>query len=153
MKDIQRLARAETMRLRLNWQQYQLPSAFRRDLNALYTAIPESLSTEPTNTKNQLTVFYSVENMPDLQNGIRSLQDAVDYPTSAKKNEIEGVVHVGFVVHPDSSTSHLQIKKPAHPLLTAEALQAIKRLTYEPGTYRGRPVPVWMTLPVRFYVK
>lgn len=148
VQDLQRLVRADTARLDVNWVQYRLPTGLQDDLRALYAEMPDSLSHDTTGVKERLTVLHSAQNKPSV-GGPRSFVK-VEYPDAARERGIEGKVHVGFLVLRDGSTSHLQIEQPAHPLLNAAALQAVNQMKFEPGTHRGRPVPVWMSLPISF---
>lgn len=150
-KDIQRLARVDKMRLVLNWTRYRLPNTFRAHLHALYAATPDSLVSSPASVQDRLTVFHAPDTLPNVKGGLSSLHDKLEYPDTARKRGIEGWVHVGLLVQSDGSPSHLQIVRPAHPLLNTAALRAVQRTRFEPGTHAGHPVPVWVSMPITFF--
>ena len=94
----------------------------------------------------------SVPQPPQLKGGLRALQEDIDYPTEAKKNEKGGVVRVSFIVDKDGQPRNLEVARGAGYDLNQAALNAVRRQEFEPGTRNGRPICVPMTLPIRFWV-
>jgi TonB family protein len=82
-----------------------------------------------------------------------AVPEATEYPEAARRQGIEGTVVVEFLVLPDGSITKMQITKPVHPLLNKAAVRAIQKVEFEPGTYRGKPVPALKSLPVSFHIR
>lgn len=81
------------------------------------------------------------------------IYDNIVYPPLARKNNIQGMAVIRFVV---DETGELQfdenaiVKNPGG-LCGEEALRVIKSMpNWVPGKQGGKIVPVWVTLPVRF---
>jgi periplasmic protein TonB len=73
------------------------------------------------------------------------------YPESARRAGVEGVTLLRFVVQADGRVGTVNVERSAgHPELDQSAVDAVKAWRFEPA-HRGKdPVPVWVTLPVRF---
>lgn len=74
------------------------------------------------------------------------------YPKSAKRDGIEGIVHVGFWVDTDGSTSDYKIARGIRRDLDSAALTVIKQLPpkWKAGTMNGKPISMQVTIPVHF---
>jgi TonB family protein len=73
------------------------------------------------------------------------------YPKAAIKKEIEGIVHVLFVVGSDGEVSGVQIRKSIHPLLDEEAMRLIKSSPrWKPAMWDGIKVAQYLIQPVVF---
>jgi periplasmic protein TonB len=71
------------------------------------------------------------------------------YPQAALLRQLGGTVVVRCTVTDQGSVQDCQVVKSV-PLLDEAALQAVQGRHYAPALYEGRPVSVWMYLPVRF---
>jgi TonB family protein len=71
------------------------------------------------------------------------------YPSAALLQELGGTVVVRCTVTDKGSVQDCRVVKSV-PLLDEAALQAVQGRRYAPALYEGRPVSVWMNLPVRF---
>ncbi|NBB72705.1 MAG: TonB family protein [Bacteroidetes bacterium] len=98
-------------------------------------------------------VFIVVEERPKLIGGLSALQEAVEYPEFAKKAGIEGAVFVQFIVDERGQVTNVQVTRGVHKLLDEAAVEAVRKMRFEPGKQRGKPVKVQMSLPVRFYLR
>ncbi len=72
------------------------------------------------------------------------------YPERAKALGIEGVVVLMAVVQKDGTVGNVTLMSGAHPLLAAEAENAVRQYRYQPSTLNGEPVEVVTTLEVDF---
>ncbi len=95
-------------------------------------------------------IFMVVENMPKIKGGMASLLQAVEYPTVARKNGIEGNVIVKIVVDEEGNPLNPVIVRSPSPLLEEAALKAVMKQRFEPGRQRGRAVKVEVVIPVKF---
>jgi TonB family protein len=90
---------------------------------------------------------------PRILGGPGALHLHIHYPAAARRQGIEGRLVVTFTVHPDGWARHIRVDKPLHPLCDSAAVAAIRAVRFRPGTYEGAPVPVRMSLPVRFQLQ
>jgi len=93
-------------------------------------------------------MFVAVEKMPSFVNQVRP-----KYPEMARKAGIEGAVYISVLVGKDGKPIKSKIlkKKPADSNIFDEAAtNAVMTSVYSPGIQNGRPVRVWLTVPIRF---
>lgn len=76
------------------------------------------------------------------------------YPLRARRLQIEGQVVVQFVVNKQGSVQNLKVLS-ANPkgFFEKSVLNSLKKWTFRPGKYRGRPVDTVVILPVKFRLK
>ena len=103
-------------------------------------------------------VFSVVEEQPRFPGGdaalMTFLRNNLRYPSSARQNNIQGMVLAQFMVLSDGSIDEVQILKSLHPDCDAEVQRLIKTLPkFEPGKRNGQPVNVRYRLPVRFSLR
>ncbi len=73
------------------------------------------------------------------------------YPREEKRDSIEGVVVVQFIVNNKGFIYDPQITKSATPNFDKAALKMINKMPYwKPATINGRPIKLRYTLPIRF---
>ena len=100
-------------------------------------------------------VHTIVEYMPVFPGGEHALLAYVaqhlKYPEQAKKDRVEGVVLLRFVVLENGHVGKVQIIKSLESHCDAEAKRVVKSLPrFIPGRQGGKAVRVWYTLPIRF---
>ena len=88
-----------------------------------------------------------------LDGGVETLYRRVNYPDEAKRRGLSGKVWVGFIVAPDGDPTHVQVVKPAHPILDKAARRAVTDVRFSPGTVAGSPVPVKGVVPLTFKLR
>lgn len=77
----------------------------------------------------------------------------VVYPAVAVKNNVEGTVILRFKVDTDGSVSDVKIEKSLSPECDRAAAAVVKKLRkFIPAKQKGKPVPVWFRLPIRFRI-
>ncbi len=82
---------------------------------------------------------------------MRFLGNNVQYPNAAKKNNIQGVVALTFVVEKDGSISKVTLLHDIGGGCGQEAVRVVEAMpNWTPGTLDGAPIRVRYTLPVRF---
>jgi len=79
----------------------------------------------------------------------------IKYPESAKKDKVEGMVVVQFVVKADGAITEahniVSDKQTSNPELNKEALRVIRNMPkWTPGEKDGKKVDCEMVLPVKF---
>lgn len=85
-----------------------------------------------------------------LKGGMEALQDAVEYPDFARKAGIEGRVVVAFAIDEAGTVTNPTIREGAHKMLNEAALDAIRRVSFEPVESVGGPTTTTLTLPINF---
>ncbi|MCI6161455.1 MAG: energy transducer TonB [Prevotellaceae bacterium] len=103
-------------------------------------------------------LYDVVEVMPEYPGGMvammRFLQDNVQYPFKASKQNINGRVVVQFIVEKDGRVGHAKIARSVHPLLDEEALRVVRLMPkWTPGKQKGKPVRVKFNIPITFRLK
>ncbi len=82
---------------------------------------------------------------------MRFLATNIQYPNAAKKNNIQGVVALTFIVEKDGSVSNVTILRDIGGGCAAEAARVVEMMPkWTPGMFDGEAVRVRYTLPVRF---
>lgn len=74
-----------------------------------------------------------------------------EYPQSAIDAHIQGTVAVVAHVLADGTVGETTVVKSI-PALDSAAVQSVKRLRFKPASYQGKPVAVWVGVPVRFTI-
>jgi len=95
-------------------------------------------------------IFVVVEDPPKMVGGMAALMAVLKYPDIARNAGLEGTVVVEIVIDENGRPSISRIRKSVHEILDKEAERAIMLQTFIPGKQRGRPVKVYMTIPVEF---
>lgn len=83
------------------------------------------------------------------------LFEHIKYPVEARKNNIEGMVVLQFVVKKDGSIEDIKSVKEVSHGCTEEAIKVVELMNemsskWTPGKQNGKPVNVQFTLPIKF---
>ena len=123
-------------------------------------AVERNAEAQVTNESNPQseTIYKSVEQMPMFPGGevglLRYLQENIQYPPEAAKNNVQGRVILQFVVDKTGQVGEVKILRSVSEEIDAEAVRVVKSLPkFEPGRQDGKPVAVWYTLPVSFNIR
>jgi protein TonB len=88
-----------------------------------------------------------------LHSGIRAPQKIFNldpaYPPMARSAHVEGVVILEVTVDISGAVTGLRVLRPV-PLLDQAAIEAVRQWKFTPALLNGDPVPVFMTITVRF---
>jgi protein TonB len=129
------------------------------DLNFDATLDLDAALTEPPPPPSAVTsaeaepepeIFVVVEQPPEMIGGMPALLEDLEYPTLARRASLEGRVVVRIVVNLDGSPSDPSILRSVSEVLDKEAIRAVMLQKFKPGRQRGRPVRVYMAIPVVF---
>ena len=110
---------------------------------------------EDNNESIEGDVFLSVEENPEFPGGpaklLEYIQKNLEYPKSARKNDIQGRVFVEFVIEEDGSVSNVRVLRGIGYGCDEEAVRLVYSLPkFKPGKQRGKPIRVAYTLPIVF---
>ncbi|MGD1844329.1 MAG: energy transducer TonB [Salibacteraceae bacterium] len=102
--------------------------------------------------------FRIVEQMPEFVGGesalMRYMGKHLKYPHIAKSENIQGKVHVQFVVRETGKVTDVEVVGKTNPYLDAEAKRVVKSFPdWIPGEQRGKKVPVFYVVPIHFQLK
>ena len=71
------------------------------------------------------------------------------YPSEARENKISGKVIIKALVSKTGSVIETEVEKSI-PGLNEAAIDAIRKMKFKPGKFEGKPVEVWIRIPVDF---
>ncbi|MBC7745624.1 MAG: energy transducer TonB [Flavobacterium sp.] len=115
--------------------------------------------TPPSNTEalyeGKLYDLGSVDQAPEFPGGQNAfgkfLGSNIRYPASARENNTQGKVYIGFVVEKSGELTDLKIIKGIGGGCDEEALRVLQNSpAWKPGTFEGKPVRTSYTFPVTF---
>ncbi len=109
---------------------------------------PPAAAQEPEETEPE--IFVAVEDPPRMVGGMAALFAEIRYPEIARRSELEGTVVVQITIDEEGRPSDARIRKSVHKVLDDEAIRAVMLQSFIPGKQRGRPVKVYMSIPVIF---
>jgi len=81
------------------------------------------------------------------------LQVRPQYTPAAMAAQLEGSVLLEAVVLPDGTTGNVAVVRSLDPGLDQEAVAALKRWTWKPGTRGGQPAPITVQVLLSFTLK
>lgn len=99
------------------------------------------------------------ETMPSFQGGdinafARWCGEHIVYPPTAANMGAQGRIIVQFVVERDGSISHVTILRGVDKFLDEEAMRVVKSAPkWTPGANRGKPVRVYVQVPINFVLQ
>jgi periplasmic protein TonB len=98
-------------------------------------------------------VFIEDGELPSIIGGLESIAKNIHYTEIAKRIGIEGKVYIKALVNKVGDVEKVEIVKGILPELDEIALNAVKIAKFNPGMQRGKPVKVWITIPIAFQLK
>jgi len=81
---------------------------------------------------------------------VATLRIKPEYTEIARKARIEGFVVLEAVIDREGNVTEVRVIKPLPMGLDAQAVNAIRKWKFKPGTLNGQPVPVYYNLTVNF---
>ncbi len=82
---------------------------------------------------------------------VKFIEKNLKYPQDAILKNIEGTVHIRFIVEKDGSISNISIVKGIGSGCDEETIRVVKLMPkWKPGTNKGEKVRVYLTMPVKF---
>ncbi|MBC8172667.1 MAG: energy transducer TonB [Chitinophagales bacterium] len=100
-------------------------------------------------------IYNVVEMIPVFSGGEKKMNEFlsqnVKYPWEAKKEGIEGLVFIRFIVNEQGELTNIHVRKGVHPSIDNESLRVVALMPkWEPGKQAGVPVKTYFIVPVRF---
>lgn len=107
----------------------------------VYHSLPDSATVHQRN---------AVDEGPEIDGGNDAIINAIDYPSDAFDDGVEGQVLVSFVVGPDGLIYEPDVLSSVSPSIDREALRVLQDVDWISGRSNGEAVYVKMELPVPF---
>ena len=100
-------------------------------------------------------IFIVVDQQPEFEGGYEAMmafiKQNMNYPPNARRMQIEGTVHVSFVVSKTGTISEVKVLRGIMTECDKEAVRVIEMMPpWKPGKQNGRPVNVRFILPLKF---
>lgn len=96
--------------------------------------------------------FQAVEFEPKLD--MSKLQGLIEYPTIARKSNIEGRVIIKVLVKSDGSVGKYMVEHSENIMLNIAALEAITKYgKFVPAIQNGKTVDCWISIPINFRLR
>ena len=80
------------------------------------------------------------------------VQVAPQYPAAARNAHVEGTVVLQALVGTDGTVFDVRVMKSI-AMLDDAAKAAVMRWKFTPGLWEGKPVAIWIGVPVKFTLK
>lgn len=105
--------------------------------------------------------FVAYDTPPAPHGGFAAIQENLTYPAEAKQAGVEGRVILNLCIDEKGKIIDSKILKTIDSTaetkgdygLSEAALQAVKSIEWKPASQRGKPVKVWVGIPVVFKLK
>lgn len=102
------------------------------------------------NPKCELEFFTVVEDPPILIGGTVEFWQSIKYPDEARGSGVEGRVTVQFLITETGEVTCATVIRGLGRVFDQAALNAVKKIKFEPGRHNGIPVVVQYSLPIFF---
>lgn len=104
----------------------------------------------PPVVKDEIVPFKDLQTYPEPVGGMQAIANKVYYTDIAVRAEIEGTVFIEVILSKEGNVIEAHVVKKIGGGLDEIALRAIKETKFIPGTQRGKPVKVRLSIPVKF---
>lgn len=94
--------------------------------------------------------FEVVEDPPTIVGGLDAVRKHLVYPDLAIRAGVEGTVIVLAFVNKDGVVTGTQVVRGIGGGCDEAAMEAVKKVRFNPGMQRGKPVNVKVSVPVKF---
>ncbi len=139
------------------WWDLRTPVELEASSNARPPVPGAAASSSQSTQRDDDRVFdpIAVQEQPQFPDGhigiLRYFQGAVQYPSDAREERIQGTVFVDLTVKADGTVADVMVKRGVHPSLDREAERVVKAMpAWNPGKLNGKAVSVRLTKAVCF---
>lgn len=138
--------------------QAQKPDTIRAEEIRTYAKQKSVIAQTSVDTAIRPYVWTAGDRMPEFPGGMdkvsRFLAKNVRYPAAARRANIQGRVAVRFVVAADGTISNATALSHFGGGLEEEAVRVVNKMPkWEPAIQDGKPVAVYFTLPISFWLE
>jgi TonB family protein len=149
---------AEARMVDLGAQHVDVPATL-KTVDAVLGAVRQWEFERPQRAPLAFTVVLTLDPVaeggtaPSLERPVVIEMKKAEYPESAKAKKIQGDVAVEATIDAQGTVAETRVVKTLAPELDEAAAAAIRASTFRPGMKDGKPVPVKLTITVRFTLK
>jgi TonB family protein len=97
--------------------------------------------------------MVQVDKTPTMVSSPEGAGNKLIYPAAAKKDSVQGTVMINLTIGKDGSVSDVTVAKGVRADLDQSALNYVRNAKFTPAEFKGEPVAVVVTVPVRFVLK
>lgn len=122
---------------------------------AALLALLSAASPLPAGTPPPTAVVFQGDRQAEFPGGmealIKHLSAAIAYPESARKDGVEGMVHIAFTVQASGRVARAHVKRGVRDDLDREAVRVVSAMPdWKPALINGKAVDTELTLPIAF---
>ncbi|MFZ6014193.1 MAG: TonB family protein [Bacteroidota bacterium] len=104
------------------------------------------------------SIHTVVDTMPEYRGGyegmMRAIKNTMRYPASARRQGIDGIVYVSFIIDKQGRASDVRVIRGISLDCDAEASRVVSTLNdWTPGKHRGKVVNLRFVLPLKFKLR
>jgi protein TonB len=104
----------------------------------------------PKKVEEEEVYFEVVEDPPTIVGGLEAVKNHLVYPDLAIRAGVEGTVIVLAYVNKNGKVTGTDVLRGIGGGCDEAAMEAVKKVTFNPGMQRGKAVNVKVSVPVRF---
>lgn len=119
----------------------------------LWSAVAGTRPTPDTTTTIPVEMDASSVDEESPSFSEEELQEHLEYPDSAVRNGIEGRLVIAARISEEGRVDSILVVQPAHPVLNAAAVHAMRSVSYLPAFFNGNPVSSWIRIPFHFELR
>ena len=108
---------------------------------------------QSSSTPKMLAALTTEDRYPEIKGGSGALYLQIHYPEAARRQGIEGRLQLEFTVDREGQVHAIEVAKSLHPLCDSAAVKALRSVEFRPAVHEGNPIPVRMSLPIRFQLR
>lgn len=109
---------------------------------------PAPVATPPAEPVPDPDEFVPVE--MEASCDMNDLARRVHYPEEARRHGVQGTVEVRSLVDKTGKVVRIIVERSDNPLLNDAAVEAVRNTPFKPAIQKGKPVVMWVTIPIRF---
>ena len=109
-------------------------------------AVEHTVAVKPAISPMEEFIAYEKEPAWDQ----RDLQSRIRYPEIARRNNIQGSVVLRAFIDIHGNVAAINVDRSDNQILTSAAIEAVRATVFTPALQNGRPVGVWIQVPVSF---
>lgn len=120
---------------------------------AFMYVMPISGEVLPTQLPGEETYLAFAEEMPAPIGGLEDIFKKITYPAMAKKTGVEGKVYVLTFINENGEVDDVKVVKGIGAGCDEAVIDAVKSSKFKPGSNKGVPVKVKLSLAFNFKLK
>lgn len=103
-----------------------------------------------TASRDTAAIFLAYDTPPEPIGGFKAIQENLKYPESARNEKIEGRVFLKIAVNENGDVFKTELIKSLNANCDAAAIEAVRNSKWKPAQAGGKPVKVWISIPIIF---